>query len=88
MALRRSDQDLPVLSLMPTYQYGLFMVGFLLAALGLTLLLIAFIAGWVPNGNPVIEVIVAIGTLSSYWMAYLGVRMVGYSRRRSGHPER
>ncbi|MFC6878986.1 MULTISPECIES: hypothetical protein [Actinomadura] len=84
MDLWRPKRDVPDSALMPTYKYGLFMTGFLLAAVGLTLLLIAFIAEWVPNGNIVIEIVMGIGTLSSYWLAYLGLKMVMYARRRHG----
>lgn len=66
MALRRPKQEVPDSALMPTYHYALFMAGFLLAAIGLTLLLIAFITKWAPNGNIAIEIVVGIGALTSY----------------------
>ncbi|NVI90019.1 hypothetical protein HUX53_22720 [Actinomadura sp. BRA 177] len=73
---------MPDSALMPTYQYAIFMTGFLLAAVGLTCYLIASAIGWTHHANVVIDIIVGISAICGYWLAYLGYKMTRYARQR------
>ncbi|MBT2211212.1 hypothetical protein [Actinomadura sp. NEAU-AAG7] len=84
MARWRPKREIPDSALMPTYRYAIFMAGFLLAAVALTMMLAASATGTTPGGNIIVYIVLAIGALCGYWLAYLGLKMTMYARRRRG----
>lgn len=79
---RRQKQDIPDSAVMKPRQYALFAAVWYLAGIGLLALGLGASIGWIPNGNVVMNGLVFIGALISFWLGYLGTKTALYVRRR------